>query len=361
MNCMKDLGPCRRALALSGPPPATFQAKSGRSGSVPVFEPYEEELPLQSGYYTFVIDQHGRFRLLRGNTSSHASFVNGGRVASAGSLRIERTGKLAEVLCTSFDYRIRYEDEHDRVAIYTVESFVKNAAFDVSPHVIFLFRRGTGDRFALDYHGKPILEGDRQEKLRLLEVDGCEIVRQNQFRAAQLEAFDRYFPPRPPQLYGVHADQSITALEDDGWVHLVPDQNACAAYMPDTPVLPTGKPNFVIDEQGWVIIGMKHHHLLSGGRSVGGAGHLIIGESGTVDGIQLNFSGHYRPPLTPEYARFVYRTFKGHPLLTLSPNCTIQGRKFDEESLASNVIRFEAGELETDSAEFDEILERALV
>jgi hypothetical protein len=361
MNLMQDLGPCRRSFALSGPPPATFRAKSGRSGSVPPFEPCDEDLPLQSGYYTFVIDQHGRFRVLRGNTSSHASFVNGGPVASAGSFRIERMGKLAEVFCASFDYRIRYGGDQDRVVVYTIESFLKNPAFDVSHHVIFTFRRGLGDTFALDYNGSPILESERLEKLHRLEEEGCELVTHNQFSAAQVTAFDEYNPVHPPRLYGVHEDQSITALEDDGWVQLVPDQNPTARLTPDMPVMPTGKPNFVIDDFGWLIIGMKHHYLLSGGRAVGGAGHLIINQFGNVDEIQLNYSGHYRPPLSPEYARFVYRTIKGHPLLILSPNCTVKGRRFHDESLGSSVIRFEPCELETDGPESDEQLEMALL
>jgi hypothetical protein len=132
MNCMKVLGPCRRSFALSGPPPATFKAKTGRSGFVPVFEPYEEELPLQSGYYTFVIDEHGRFLVLRSNTSSHASFVNGGRVASAGSFRIERMGKLAEVLCTLAHYDEVESEWYSRsrppgvVSIFTTNDFAAN-------------------------------------------------------------------------------------------------------------------------------------------------------------------------------------------------------------------------------------------
>ena len=137
---MKNLGPSRRYFALSSKPPVTFSPKSGRSGSeVPPFQPYEEDLPLQSGFYTFVIDDQGHFRVKWGNTSSHASFVDRKRVAAAGWFRIGRMGKLAEVNCTSYDYRIRYEDHRDRVVLYAVDSFVRNPAFDVSDHAFFRF------------------------------------------------------------------------------------------------------------------------------------------------------------------------------------------------------------------------------
>jgi hypothetical protein len=360
---MKNLGPCRKSPELSGLhlPPVLFAAKSGRSGVVSVFEPYEEDLPLQSGYYTFVLDSLGHFRVKWGNTSSHAAFVNGDDIASAGNFRIGRMGKLAEVLCSSYDYRIRYASHRDRAVVYTVESFVRNHAFDVSIHAVFTFRRGLGDTFALNYGGEPITEEERQQKLQLLDAEGCEPVEISEFTSHQLAAFDEYIPPRPPQLYGIQVDYSITALEEDGDICVIPHADPLLRYSVDNSMMPTGKPNFVIDEEGWLVLGMKHHHFLSGGVPIGGAGHLITDEYGHVDEMQVNFSGHYRPPLSAEYVRYVYRTIKGHPLITVNPDCKVKGRKFDEETLDSSLIWFEPADLESDDPMSDEYLERALL
>ena len=137
---MKNLGTGRRRFALSGSPPCTFAAKSGRSGSiVPIFEPYEEDLPLQSGYYTFVIDENGNFRVKRGNTSSHAAFVDRKRVAAAGWFPIERLGKLAEVNFTSYDYRIGYKAIDDRALVYAVSAFrrTRRIRYERACHIQF--------------------------------------------------------------------------------------------------------------------------------------------------------------------------------------------------------------------------------
>jgi hypothetical protein len=176
-----------------------------------------------------------------------------------------------------------------------------------------------------------------------------------------LATFLEYMPSRPPRLYGIQIDQSVTALEEDGDLHIIPHCDPSLRYSIDNPVIPTGKPNFVIDEEGWLILGMKHHHFLSGGGHVGGAGHLIIDPSGYVDEMQLNFSGHYRPPLSPEYVRYVYRTIRSHPLITTNPDCKIKGRKFNEETLDSSLIWFDPGDLEGDDPALDEYLERALL
>ena len=40
---------------------------------------------------------------------------------------------------------------------------------------------------------------------------------------------------------------------------------------------------------------------------------------GVVTEINLNFSGHYRPPLSAGYARYTYRSLVSHPLLTFRP------------------------------------------
>ena len=51
-----------------------------------------------------------------------------------------------------------------------------------------------------------------------------------------------------------------------------------------------GKLNLVIDAEGWLIVGLKGHHLLSGGGMVAGAGHLVAGATGKISEIHLNFA-----------------------------------------------------------------------
>ena len=77
--------------------------------------------------------------------------------------------------------------------------------------------------------------------------------------------------------------------------------------------------------------------------------------------IHLNFSGHYRPPLTADYARYVFRTLANHPLLSIEKDCQILGRKFDEETYKSSVIRLSSLELATDDPELEEALEMVLI
>ena len=89
------------------------------------------------------------------------------------------------------------------------------------------------------------------------------------------------------------------------------------------------------------------------------AGQLEIEPSGLVAEINLNFSGHYRPPLDGNYARYTYRVVSGHPLITLSPDCQIKGRIFDEVNVASRQLRFGASELLSDDPELDQLIEMA--
>jgi hypothetical protein len=355
---MKNLGPSRKGFTLSAAPPRTFSPKSGRSGSiVPVFQPYDEDLPLQSGFYTFVIDDGGHFRVKWGNTSSHASFVDRGRVAAAGWFRIGRMGKLAEVTLTSYDYRISYKGHDDKVVIYAIRSFVGNQAFDVSSHAIFSFRRQLGDWFHVDTDEKPIDEQERQ----LLDSEGSEPGGYASFTPHQVACFLKYKPPAPPRLYPSLIDPSVTTLEEDGDLRFSSPSEPAPRLSIDQPSIPSGKINFVLDEAGWLIIGIRHHHILSGGRHVAAAGHLYIDERGQVNVMQLNFSGHYRPPLSAEYVCYTYRALKGHPLVTSSPDCKVNGRKFDEETLHSSMISFDPSELEIDDPSMDERLERLLV
>jgi hypothetical protein len=87
----------------------------------------------------------------------------------------------------------------------------------------------------------------------------------------------------------------------------------------------------------------------------------LICDEGRVEAIQLNFSGHYRPHLSPEYVRYIYRALRGHPLLEFNPAVEIRGRKFDEQSFRSSVVKFSPEELEVDDETFDESLEMLLV
>jgi len=84
-------------------------------------------------------------------------------------------------------------------------------------------------------------------------------------------------------------------------------------------------------------------------------------ESGTVSEIHLNFSGHYRPPLTSDYACYVFRTLATHPLLSIETDCRICGRKFYDDTDRSSVISFAPDELMTDDPEAQEQLERVLI
>ncbi len=167
---MKIEGPCRK-YALSGPPPATYRpARSGKHQGVPVFSPYEENLPLQSGYYSFVIDELGRFHIQWGNTRSHAGMVDSQPAAAAGRLRISRAGKVAEVTCDSTDYRINYSSYRSRQALYVIEAFKGHPALDISPYVIFRFRIQRFEKFTVGIDFQEI--DDENEQLELLEKEG---------------------------------------------------------------------------------------------------------------------------------------------------------------------------------------------
>ena len=87
---------------------------------------------------------------------------------------------------------------------------------------------------------------------------------------------------------------------------------------------------------------------------------MIVGESGRVGAIHLNFGGHYRPRLTLDYVRYVFRTLVNHPLLSFENDCEIKGRKFDEAD-RSSVMKFAQYELLADDPEAEEALEMALL
>lgn len=158
VGTMENLGARRVLFALSGRPVVLFTPKRRRSPhrseETPPFEPYAENLPLQSGYYTFVIDESGRFRVKWGNTSSHAAMVGYQKAAAAGHFRISRIGKLAEVRIASYDYGILCSGANDRVLVYAMESFLGHPALDASEHVIFHFSAKRYEVSTVDRRGE---------------------------------------------------------------------------------------------------------------------------------------------------------------------------------------------------------------
>src|SRR5262249_5233348 len=92
---MEDQGENRVTCTPRRTLPLVRKASRGsRLNEVPIFEPYRESLPLQSGFYTYLIDQDGNFRVRRTNTQSHSSMVPGGRAAAAGRFEVNRLGRV---------------------------------------------------------------------------------------------------------------------------------------------------------------------------------------------------------------------------------------------------------------------------
>jgi hypothetical protein len=364
ISLMESVGDKRVRFHLSGLPPVLFSPKSRkaprRSGVTPPFEPYAENLPLQSGFYSYVIDSVGRFRVQWGNTSSHGAMVNYERIASAGNFRIGRLGKLAEVRITSYDYGIFCRGPNDRFLAYTISAFVGHPAFDASENVIFHYKDQLYGTESVNRHAEPISGETLQSYLDSLESEGLGDKITRKLDDAQIRSFTKYQPPAPPRLHQMHLDQLVVSIEEGesfGEFRPGPPQ---PRYSLESPSPYSGKNNFVIDEAGWLIVGMSGHHFLSGGNAVGGAGHLILDESGNISGIHLNFSGHYRPPLTFDYVRYVYRLLANHPLFSITPDCVVHGRKFDDAG-RSLVIGFTGAEIISDDPEAEESLEMMLV
>jgi hypothetical protein len=362
---MENLGARRVQFALSGQPVVLFSPKRRKSPhrteEIPPFEPYEENLPLQSGYYTFVIDQKGRFRVKWGNTSSHAAMVGYQKAAAAGHFRISRIGKLAEVRITSYDYGILCRGPNDRILVYAMESFLGHPAFDASEHVIFHFSAKRYEGSTVDRRGELLSAADITLKLELLENEGLEHGASNGFDAQQIERFRGYQATPPPHLHAMHRDQLVINIEEGDSIDDFRPGPAHSIFSPESPDLSVGKNNFVIDTTGRLIVGAVGHHILSGGNAVGGAGHLIVQGSGQIGAVHLNFSGHYRPPLTFDYVRYVYRSLLNHPLLSFAEECEILGRKFNDDADRTSVIKFTAAELLADNPEGEEALERILL
>lgn len=347
---MENKGEGRVLFALRRTPPKLFKAKRGGIlKEVPVFEPFRESLPLQSGFYSFVIDKEGDFRVQRGNTRSHSSMAPGRRAAAAGRFEVNRMGRVIHVVCGSTDFKQYYQSPRDSPVRYVIQCFHDHEAFDLNPGAVFTFHQ---ERFDT-WH---VTEGDRaladpMEHLRTLRDEGAgeEIARP--FADVQVSSFEGYHPPRPPVLYPMHRDQIVAVLEDG-------DADDPFEYGPAFPRLSlatrdlrAGKNNFVIDREGWLIVGMTGHQILSGGGEVGGAGHLHMEASGEVNRVEFNFSGHYRPPLTGDYVLYVYRLLRKHPLVILATSCRFAGRIFKDCDAISTVLEFSRDELDSDEEE----------
>ena len=340
-------GISRRRYTPTTPPPQTAKARRNRSapgsqGEVPVFEPYEETLPLQSGFYSYAIDETGRFRVKWGNTRSHAAMVSGAPLCAAGRFRVNRHGNTVHVVINSTDYAFSCSKT---IVEYIVESFQRHTAFSLSPRAIFQFHTGITDKQFFSTTLDPV--SDPHEAIRILDEEGLRETVEPEYTPAQVVRRLSYTPPRPPRLYSMHLDQVVTSIDgtdDAGFDYGPPADRLDVTHVE----FRAGKNNFVIDPDGWLIVGMSGHQILSGGNKVGAAGHIHFHTSGVVSRLDLNFSGHYRPPLSAEYVRYTYRAISGHPLITLANDCEYSGRWFDEVDVNTHVIKFDRDELESD-------------
>lgn len=352
---MENLGPRRIVLALTNPPPRVETARRSRRGTsqpVDVFEPYEESLPLQSGYYSFVIDEVGNFHVKRGNTTSHAGMISGRPAAAAGRFRVNRMGRVIEVVCGCGDYGFHFDESRHPLASYVIEAFSRHRAFALNPSAVFKFSKRNFEYEYVATNRDIISLEDYDERLKGLENEGVGDDVAVAYDSQDTRRFRGYTPPKPPALYPMQRDQSVLELEE-------PDAEefeygpAVPHLALDTEPLKSGKNNFVIDHDGWLIVGMTGHQILSGGAHVGGAGHISIERSGEVSRLEMNFSGHYRPPLTADYVRYVYKTITEHPLLNVAVNCSFHARKFDNCDANSAVYEFSREELGSDDPRLD--------
>jgi hypothetical protein len=351
---MEKIGSGRKSFSLMSRPPRLFATKKrGVKEQVEVFEPYEENLPLEAGYYSFVLDMSGKFRVKRGNHSSHASFVAGQEIGAAGQFRINRAGNVAEVFCRSVDYCLNNMKPESPTVDFVLQSFRNHHALELSPLAIFHFKSEKFGTFPISLDKQAI--EDLERRLALLDDEGQGPEASPSYRAIQQSTFLEYRPEPPQRLYGIRLDQMTLDLETQELQELevgLPRPRLA----PDQAALTSGKKAFVIDREGWLIVG-HGHHLLSGGHPVGAAGQLVINPGGEVVEINLNFSGHYRPPLSADYARYTFRILLNHPLLTISDSCRITGRKFDESNFHSMNLKFERDELLADDPALDESIE----
>ncbi len=211
---MEKIGSSRKSFSLMRRPPRLYRSrKRGVNVQVEVFEPYEENLPLEAGYYSFVLDQLGKFRVKRGNYSSHASFVFGQDIAAAGQFRINRAGNVAEVYCRSIDYWLNSQKPESPTVEFVIDSFRNHHALEVSRHAVFHFKNEKYGTFQLSIERLPVL--DLNLNLSLLESEGQGLQTGLQFTSAQKSSFLTYQPESPVRLYGMHLDQMTIDLETE--------------------------------------------------------------------------------------------------------------------------------------------------
>jgi hypothetical protein len=341
----------------SGPPPQSVAARKswfskGSTKEVSIFEPFEESLPLQSGFYGYVIDEEGRFHLMRGNTRSHAAMVRGAPACAAGWLRVGREGRTIHVRCCSTDYSFKFHSSQSYA--YIIESFKNHPAFALSANAVFEFHTGFLKKVYRSASGTPI--DNPYERLKLLDEEGLGESASAIYSPDQAIQFQTYAPIRPPRLHAMHLDQIATEIDgtDDEGFHF--GDPAPRLDLNQTTFRP-GKNNFVIDSDGRLIVGISGHQLLSGGQRVGGAGHIHFDSQGTVVRLDTNFSGHYRPPLSADYVRYVYQVVATHPLIMLADDCRFFGRWFDEETVRTQVLEFSRDEIASDDPRLDQWIE----
>lgn len=348
-----------KVYALSSPPRRLYdwnqRVKKTREKAISVFQPYPEQLPLEAGYYAFVLDRKGSFRVDRGLVSSHAAMVQQESVGAAGFFRITRVGKVGEVQCRSIDYGLWADGPRHPLVRFVIDAFQNHQAFDISPHAVFEFTRARLERFYVGPNGLPLENvADRQ---KLLDSEGQGTDGGGLLPADRVAAFSRYVPTSPPRLYAMRRDQLAETIEL-GDLEAFEIGDFKPAYSPADGRLSSGRKAFVIDPGGRLVIG-HGHHLLSGGRAVGAAGQIVVDEGGVVTSINLNFSGHYRPRLTAEYARYTYAALIGHPLLSFDPDCPITGRQSFSLDGPLTLIVLEPDELIADDGRLEYQLDDA--
>jgi hypothetical protein len=351
---MRNEGVCLKAFSLSCRPPKLFKGNArSRRSPTPIFQPYREALPLESGYYSYVIDNQGRFRVVRGNTSSHSGMGGDMYIGAAGHFWIARSGKLGMAYCGSNDHWLYFQDEHQATVRFVINAFSRHQAFDLSKHAYFKFFKERFQSFIVTIDGQ--ICQDETERRQLIEAEGQGKPTTESFCARKIDAFLNYSPIRPVRLYAMKSDQAGPPVDYDSFEDFEYGPSAAPYRVADGP-LSSGKKAFILNEEGWLVIG-SGHHLLSGGNCVGAAGQLFVDDRYTVREISLNFSGHYRPPLSADYVRYTYRSLYSHPLLTLGSDCRISARKnFDVNGLLE-MISFRPDELLSDNPELDYQLE----
>jgi len=149
------------SFALASPPPKFIEKMGRGSGKVvPVFEPAAARAPLASGWYTFVLDEKSRFRLVVGTGRRHVEFVRGARVGAAGRFWVDRAGAIAAVDCSSTDYPILVTDQAHRTVHYVIDAFRTSPDFSLAPIARFRFTRPDRSQFRVATDGQLLPERD---------------------------------------------------------------------------------------------------------------------------------------------------------------------------------------------------------